>query len=400
MPRPLSNAPIFPFPLPLGEDPHPRVRALREASPVAITSQGMVVAMRARHLDIVLGDATRQVETDFLALQGVTEGPLIDGRRASLLFSNGDVHRRRRQPLVKTFAFALMEGLRPSTATVADRLVSERLGGGAFDFLDQVASYVPARIIGGILGIPESDMAYLQRLVEGASASLSTFTPQARRELEANHLEFGAYVQSLLDRARRNPKDDFLSNFVSVVDAAGTLSEMEIVSAIVILITAGSDTSRSAIAATLSLLLQHPQEWSKFIANPDAMKKGAVAEGLRCEPVASGLPRYSVRDFELDGYLVPAERVVAFSILSACRDPEIYARPDVFDISRTDHPRWHMAFGGGAHRCLGEALARIEIEETLAAIARLAPRTRLEGPLPRLNNEAIRNVDQMRVSFH
>jgi cytochrome P450 len=125
-----------------------------------------------------------------------------------------------------------------------------------------------------------------------------------------------------------------------------------------------------------------------------------VAEGLRYEPVASGLPRFSVRDFELDGYLIPAEKVIAFSILSACRDPEIYSRPDIFDISRSDHPRWHMAFGGGAHRCLGEALARIEIEETLAAIARLAPKTRLDGPIPRLNNEAIRNVDQMRVSFH
>jgi cytochrome P450 len=386
--------------MPLGEDPHPRVRALRDASPVAVTSQGMVVAMRARHLETVLGDATRQVETDFLALQGVTEGPLIEGRQASLLFSNGEVHRRRRQPLVKTFAFALMEGLRPNTAAVASRLVEDRLGAGGFDFLDQIASYVPARIIGGILGIPESDMPYLQRLVAGATASLSTITPEAQRELEANHLEFADYVKSLLDRARRNPKDDFLSNFTAVVDAAGTLSEMEIVSAIVILITAGSDTSRSAIAATLSLLLQHPEQWAKFVADPDAMKKGAVAEGLRYEPVASGLPRFSVRDFELDGSLIPAEKVVAFSILSACRDPEIYSRPDIFDISRSDHPRWHMAFGGGAHRCLGEALARIEIEETLAAIAHLAPKTRLEGPIPRLNNEAIRNVDQMRVSFH
>jgi cytochrome P450 len=386
--------------MPLGENPHPRVRALRDASPVAVTSQGMVVAMRARHLETVLGDATRQVETDFLALQGVTEGPLIEGRQASLLFSNGEVHRRRRQPLVKTFAFALMEGLRPNTAAVASRLVEERLGAGGFDFLDQIASYVPARIIGGILGIPESDMPYLQRLVAGATASLSTITPEAQRELEANHLEFADYVKSLLDRARRNPKDDFLSNFTAVVDAAGTLSEMEIVSAIVILITAGSDTSRSAIAATLSLLLQHPEQWAKFVADPDAMKKGAVAEGLRYEPVASGLPRFSVRDFELDGYLIPAEKVIAFSILSACRDPEIYSRPDIFDISRSDHPRWHMAFGGGAHRCLGEALARIEIEETLAAIARLAPKTRLDGPIPRLNNEAIRNVDQMRVSFH
>ena len=85
--------------------------------------------------------------------------------------------------------------------------------------------------------------------------------------------------------------------------------------------------------------------------------------------------------------------------MSASRDPEVFDRPDVFDITRTDHPRWAFAFGGGAHRCLGEALAKVEIEETLAAVARLAPDAGLVDGLPPILNMPIRTVPAMRVSF-
>jgi cytochrome P450 len=150
---------------------------------------------------------------------------------------------------------------------------------------------------------------------------------------------------------------------------------------------------------TLGLLIEHPDQWAKLTADPDGMKKGAAAEGLRYEPVALGVPRFSIAPFELDGYDIEPNRLVIFSIVSACRDPEIYSNPDTFDISRTDHPRWHFAFGGGAHRCLGEALARVEIEETLAVIAKLAPKTRVIGPRPAMKAAPIRAVDQMKVAF-
>jgi cytochrome P450 len=134
-------------------------------------------------------------------------------------------------------------------------------------------------------------------------------------------------------------------------------------------------------------------------ADPDTHKKGAAAEGLRFEPVALGVPRFSVSPFELDGYDMTPGMLIFFSIVSACRDPDVYANPDSFNIERADHPRWHFAFGGGAHRCLGEALARVEIEETLAAIARLAPNTKVTGPRPAMKAAPIRAVDQLKVAF-
>jgi len=150
---------------------------------------------------------------------------------------------------------------------------------------------------------------------------------------------------------------------------------------------------------TLSELLQHPEQWKSLCADPDGLKKKASEEGLRYQPVVSGIPRVTTKDMEIEGYLIPAGAVIAVSILSVLRDPAVYADPESFNIHRTDQQRWHLAFGAGAHRCAGEALARVELEETLATIARLAPNTRVVGAAPQLQPGAIRTVDQMQVEF-
>jgi cytochrome P450 len=106
-----------------------------------------------------------------------------------------------------------------------------------------------------------------------------------------------------------------------------------------------------------------------------------------------------MQDLDVDGFLVPAGTPIAVSLLSALRDPEVYTDPESFNIKREDHPRWHPVFGGGAHRCVGEALAKAEMEETLATIARLAPNTVLIGDYPKLAPGAIRQVGAMRVAF-
>jgi cytochrome P450 family 103 len=322
-----------------------------------------------------------------------------DLRTNSILFSNGDAHRRRRQPLSRTFAFKLMEGMRPRAAVVASELVGDHMSAGDIDFLGQVSANIPARIIADLLGIPRADLPYFQSLVEDAVGSLGFFDQSLRPRFEANAVEFDAYVGKLLDDRRKNPCGDFLSEFAAATKETGEMTEAEIRADVIALIVAGSDTTKNSIAMTLSLLIDHPDQWAKLKADPDGMKKGAAAEGLRYEPVALGIPRFSVSPFELDGYDITPGKLVIFSIVSACRDPEFYANPDAFDISRTDHPRWHFAFGGGAHRCLGEALARVEIEETLAAIAKLAPNTRVTGPKPIMKAAPIRTVDQLRVAF-
>jgi len=397
--KPVSEAPEMPLAVDPAADVHAIIRELREQSPVARNAMGMAIGMRASQLDLIVSDATRQIETETLMLQGVTSGPIFDLRQNSILFSNGDAHRRRRQPLARTFAFKLMEGMRPRATAVASELIESRLGAGPFDFVADISAQVPARIIAGILGIPDSDLPYFQRLVGDAVETLGFFDQTRREALEASAVEFGEYVGGLLDDRRRNPRGDWLSEFAAATAEAGEMSEAEIRTDVIALILAGSDTTKNSIAMTLGLLLANPDQWRLLRDDPEGHKKGAALEGLRYEPVAFGIPRVSQSDFELDGYAIQPGQVTIFSIVSASRDPEVFSRPDAFDITRTDHPRWAFAFGGGAHRCLGEALAKVEIEETLAAVARLAPKAELVDGLPRMLNTPIRTVPEMRVSF-
>jgi len=400
MAKPISAAPEL---VDLGPDAavdlHGAYRAARAISPVVRNPMGIATGLRARHMETILSDVTRQMESESLMMQGVTSGPLWDLRQTAILFSNGDAHRRRRQPLARTFAFKLMEGMRPKAAAVASELVGERLGAGEIDFLGEVSANIPARIIADILGIPRSDLPYFQGLVENAVQTLGFFDQSLRAQYEASITEFDAYVGKLIEDRLKTPRGDWLSEFAAAAKEAGELSDAEIRTDVIALIVAGSDTTKNSIAMTLNLLLEHPDQWRALVADPDGMKKGASAEGLRYEPVALGVPRFAVSPFELDGYDITPGMLIFFSIVSACRDPEIYANADAFDISRTDHPRWHFAFGGGAHRCLGEALARVEIEETLAAIAKLAPNTSVTGPRPTMKAAPIRAVDQLRVAF-
>jgi cytochrome P450 family 103 len=395
--RPLSEAPEIAFDAP--GDAHAVLRNLREQAPLARTPIGLVLALRHRHLELVTSDATRQMETETKVMQGITSGPIWDLMTSGMLFANGDVHARRRAPVARTFAFKLMDAMRPKVIDVATELVEPRVGAGPIDFVGEIAAQIPARIIADILGIPRSDLPIFMQWISDTAESLGFIDLTRRQQIEDSLVAFTAYVADLLDDRRKTPKGDFLSDYVDATARDAQLSEAEIRTQVLGLILAGSDTTRGSLCMTLAHLLRHPDQWRAFCADPDGLKKGVVAEGLRYEPIVSGVPRVALRDLDIDGYLVPAGTPVAVSLLSALRDPEVYADADRFDITRTDHPRWHPIFGGGAHRCVGEALARAEMEETLAVIARLAPNTTLIGDFPTLAQGAIRQVSAMRVAF-
>ncbi len=399
MPRTLADIPTLPLPMPADADPYAVFAECRAQAPFVRVEMGLVLALRARHLDVVMTDVTRQLETETKLMSGITSGPIYAFTEAAMLFANGDAHRRRRAPVQRTFAFKLMEAMRPKAAELAAELIRPRLNAGPIDFVNEIAAQIPARIIADILGIPRTDLPVFLQWIADTAEALGFIEPARRAQIEASLTAFDKYVSALLDDRRRNPRGDFLTDYVEATARDGELSDIEIRTQIIGLILAGSDTTRGSLCMTLARLLQHPTQWRAFCENPDAMKRGAVDEGLRFEPVISGIPRVAVKDFELDGYLIPAGTLVAVSLLSALRDDEVFADANRFDIARKDHPRWHMIFGAGAHRCVGEALARAEMEETLATIARLAPNTKLEGSPPRLKPGAIRQIDQMRVVF-
>lgn len=397
MTRPLSEAPMVDLDQP--QDAYAYVRQLREQSPIARTPMGIVLALRHRHLELVTSDATRQLETETKVMQGITSGPIWDITTSGMLFANGDAHRRRRTPVAKTFAFKLMDAMRPKARDLAAELVNERLGKGAFDFVGEFAAQIPARIIADILGIPRSDLPVFMQWIADTAASIGFIELDKREQIEASLVAFNAYVGALLNDRRAAPRGDFISSYVEETKNTGELNEAEIRTQVLGLILAGSDTTRGSLCMTLASLLTHPEQWRAFCADPEGLKKGVVAEGLRYQPIVSGIPRVAVKDMDIDGYRIPAGTPIAVSLLSALRDPEVYANPESFDITRTDHPRWHPIFGGGAHRCVGEALAKAEMEETLATIARLAPNTALIGDAPKLAPGAIRQVGAMRIAF-
>ena len=380
-------------------DIHAYLAGLRTNGPIARSKMGFIVALRHQHLDLITRDITRQIETEGKLIQGIISGPIFDFIESSMLFSNGDVHLRRRAPVSRTFAFKLMDAMRPKAAALAAELVEARIGLGPIDFVNEIAAQVPARIIADILGIPRGDLPVFMQWIADTAEALGFINLDRRDEIEKCLVAFNDYVAALLADRRASPREDFLSQYVEATVQDGELSKDEIRTQIVGLILAGSDTTRGSLCMTLAHLLQHVDQWRAFCADADGLKRAAVDEGLRFDPVIMGIPRIVVRDFDLDGYRIPAGTLLTISVPSALRDPSVYTDPDQFDIFRKDHPRWHPIFGAGAHRCVGEALARVEMEEILATIARLAPGTRLVGAFPRLAPGPIRQVDRMEVEF-
>ena len=378
-------------------------RKLREETPLVKVQMGMgtmVLGLRASMVDdVVSPENTRQLETEMKMMQGIFDGPIFDFIAQVMLFANGEAHQRRRQPVARTFAFKLMEAMRPKAATVAAEIIDEHLGKGPFDFLKEFAAQLPARIIADILGIPRSDLPVFMKWISDTAESIGFVDVSRRADIETSLVAFNAYVDKLLADRRANPRGDFLSDYVAATAASDDMTDGEIRAQVVGLILAGSDTTRNSMCMTLFELLQHPEQWKALCADPDGLKKRASEEGLRYQPVVSAIPRVTTKDLEIEGYLIPAGAVLAVSILSVLRDPAVYADPESFNIHRADQQRWHLAFGAGAHRCAGEALARVELEETLAVLARLAPNTRVTGPSPKLQPGAIRTVDQFQVQF-
>lgn len=385
----------------LNETPHEIYKKYRPEFPFVQRECGVFLVLRAKDVQALISDPrTRQVETELARQRGITDGPVIDLISNSLLFSNGDVHRRRRQPLSRCFAFRMMEGLRSNVRSLAEELVTHKLGEGQMKLRDDYAAVIPAITIAGILGIPHCDVPLFTSLSYRVAKILTTYwTYEDLPDIEAAITELSAYVSGLIDDRRKRPRGDFLSDYVASIDEAGEMSALEAVMQMVTVVLGGTDTTRSAIVIMVGLLLQHRDGlWQTLRDYPD-MVPAAVSESLRYEPSAASIPRLAVADIALDGHVIPRGSPVLLSTMSAMRDPDVFVDPDRFDLMRP-MGKWHPVFGGGEHRCLGEALARVEMEEALSAL--LNSRLDLELGDQQLNvqgHAGIRHVEELVVGW-
>ena len=358
-------------------DPHAGFARLRPHH--GVIDYGLGIPVITRHADVralMNGPGTRQMETEHMTLRGITSGALHDFFAHTMLQSNPPDHARRRRPAARAFAHRVIDAWRPRIRDLVDTILDDLDPAAETDILARVAAPLPASLIAEILGAPPEDAPGFAASVYAMSRGIAAFPDAEFPDIERGAAELFAYVSALLDQRRAHPQDDFLTAYLALATEDGALSPVETVIQIVTLIIAGSDTTRFGLTATLALLLQHPDQWRALCDDPE-LARGAVEEGLRLEPPVGSLGRVVTAPLEVDGIAFRPGQALALSILSAQRDETVFAAPDTFDIRRTDHVRWSVSFGAGAHRCLGEALARAEMEEALKVMARRFPQMQL-----------------------
>jgi cytochrome P450 len=282
-------------------------------------------------------------------------------------------HTRLRGLVHKAFTPRLVERMRGRAQALCDRLLDRARGRGRLDLIRAYAQPVPTTIIAEMLGVPVADRPRFQRW---SQALLAAGASRWGVLLAIPHVWlFLRYVRKLIRARRALPQDDLVSALVQAEEAGRQLSEDELVAMVVLLLIAGHETTVNLLGNGTLALLQHPEQLQKLRQDPGLIGP-AVEELLRfASPVETATERYAREDVAIAGVTVPRGGLVLAAIASANRDERQFADPDRLDVTRS--PNRHLAFGLGAHFCLGAALARLEGQIALATLLRQAPGLRL-----------------------
>jgi cytochrome P450 len=351
-------------------DPHAVLRRFREADWRAVTPLGTAV-LRFDEVRAVLSSwSLRTPGADSLATQGITDGPVVDAVRGFLPSSDGGTHQRLRRAVGRAFTARRVEDFRSTAGFAADELVDGL--GAEFDFVTDFAHPFALRALCRFVGVPED----VEQTVSGWTADVglvfgSSVAEHAPR-IEAALRNLHEVIDDLIDQRRRTPQDDLLS---SLVDQS--LTEAELRSLVVTLLTAGQDTVRHQLGGAMTAFLTFPDQW-RLLASDSSLAEQAAEEVVRHSPATLlGLPRVAKEDIVLNGVSLPAGSLVLPITASANRDATAFDDPDRLDITATRTA--HLTYGGGIHYCLGAALARVELQEALPRLARALPSVRANG---------------------
>ncbi|WP_406720039.1 cytochrome P450 [Streptomyces anthocyanicus] len=293
-------------------------------------------------------------------------------RRTALLGVDDPEHRAQRRMVLPEFTLKRAGALRPSIR----RIVGERLDamiaqGPPADLVTAFALPVPSMVICALLGVPYADHEFFEeqsrRLLRGP---LPADTRDARDRLEA-------YLGELIDRKRRAPGEGLLDDLVRRQASEGATDREELIAIAVILLVAGHETTANMISLGTYTLLTNPGRLAELRADP-ALLPGAVEELMRVLSIADGLLRMATEDIDVDGQTIRAGDGVVFSTSVINRDESVYPEPDALDWHRP--ARHHVAFGFGIHQCLGQNLARAELEIALESLFDRLPTLRLAAP--------------------
>ncbi|MEU8955107.1 cytochrome P450 [Streptomyces sp. NPDC048518] len=300
----------------------------------------------------------------------------LNDRRIALLGVDDPEHNTQRRMLIPSFSVKRITAMRPRIQQTVDGLLDAMIEQGPpAELVGAFALPVPSMVICALLGVPYADHEFFEeqsrRLLRGPSSDDSR---QARDELDA-------YFYALIDRKRRNPGDGLLDELIQQQLASGAVDREELVRLASILLIAGHETTANMISLGTFALLQHPERLAELRAGLRAdppLMPAAVEELLRFLSIADGLLRVATEDIEFAGSTIRADDGVVFSTSLINRDDATYETPEELDWHRPN--RHHVAFGFGIHQCLGQNLARAEMEIALGTLFERLPGLRLAVP--------------------
>lgn len=301
------------------------------------------------------------------------EPPLLALINSHMLNKDGEDHRRLRGLIGKAFTPKIVAQQRERIQAIADELLDRVQVDGNMDLVEDYAFPLPITVIAELLGVPAADRHQFRAWSNAVVTP--DLSPGAMERFVGQMRDFTAYLGRLFAERRRQPQDDLVTALVQAEEAGDQLSEEELFSTVVLLIIAGHETTVSLIANGMLALLQHPAALDRLKADSTLVPQ-AVEELLRYDgPVERALTRWAAEDVELGGQRISRGQPVILILAAADRDPAHFQEPGVLDIDRQPNP--HLAFGRGAHYCLGAPLARLEGEIAINTLLRRLPNLRL-----------------------
>jgi cytochrome P450 len=372
----------FPLPpAPVPYDPSPELRTLAARCPVtrAELPDGSTGWLVTGYTEV------REVLTDQRFSRALAHAPGRTRRGVDSITSDGLLsldppeHSRLRKLVAGAFTERRMQALRPAVTRIVDDLIDAMIAGPRpADLKGAFSLPLPSSVICALLGVPPEDLSMFHAWSDTMMADWTR--PQA--EIAAAFDAIYAYMAGLIARKRQAPADDLISVLIDARDAGDKLSERELVRFCFGLLLAGHETTVNQINISFVALSEHPAQLARLRAEPGLIP-GAVEELLRFAQLISSsavpLPRITREDVCLGGVTIPAGEAVLAMRAVANRDPTAFPDPDRLDVLRA--PTAHLAFGVGAHHCVGAQLARMELQEAFRGLLARLPGLRMAVPL-------------------
>jgi cytochrome P450 len=365
---------LNPFSYDFHADPYPTYRWLRDHAPV-YRNDALDFWALSRWDDVLAGSLAHEVYSSAKGTVLEIDPSMIEGFPI-IIFMDPPRQTRLRRLVSKAFTPARIGALEPFVRTTAVELIEQMVAAGRADFIADFAARLPIAVISHMIGVPEADRDKIREWTD-ESLSRDADSPAIPERALAASARLGRYFFALSSEKRARPQDDMISLLAQAeFEEDGTtqrLTDVELIGFCNLLSAAGNETVTKLLGNAAVLLARHPDQRRRLVENPRRLP-GAIEECLRYWPPSQYQGRTLTRAVTLHGVTMPRDARVLLLTAAATRDERQFPDADAFDIDRD--VSMQMAFGHGAHKCLGAALARLEsriaLEELHARIPEYA----------------------------